>query len=92
MALSPYYGMFDPFSGLDPFAGLSDPFFSTVGFPTQTGGGGGRSRGVLDYPMVRMLGAFTVSSPAHCLPDTACPRRTFARLRTALRCMPTPPA
>ena len=75
MALSPYYGMFDPFSGLDPFAGLSDPFFSTVGFPTQTGGGGGRSRGVLDYPMVRMLGApkylhcvFPCSLSACCLP------------------------
>ena len=50
MALSPYYGIFDPFAGVDPFAG-PDPFFA-LGFPTQTGGGmTGRSR-VVDYPTV----------------------------------------
>ena len=52
MALSPYYGIFDPFAGVDPFAG-PDPFFA-LGFPTQTGGGmTGRSR-VVDYPMVNV--------------------------------------
>ena len=103
MALSPYYGIFDPFAGVDPFAG-PDPFFA-LGFPTQTGGGmTGRSR-VVDYPMVSFClkslnrRQFSIDLPARLkaespLPSSTdrLPRRTFARLRIAFKCSLTPPA